>query len=78
MIHFCEKCLFWEHVAKKVSGEDFGICKDVTVNDKVALDGKNTLGEEGMIWTNAHFGCIYFRDRKSKELMNISDILKPR
>jgi hypothetical protein len=69
---FCCTCLHWEKIAP-VSGDQFGICQDVGVAMKVAMDGKTHLAEEGTLWTEAYFGCIYWRENDGS-LLSLNDI----
>lgn len=59
---FCLNCYCWEEVATKVTGDTFGICHNVAVKDKVAVDGKAHVLEEGTLWTEEYFGCLYWRE----------------
>lgn len=74
MSKFCNNCINWEKVIPQVSGDNFGICQDISVAMKVAMDGKTHLGEEGALWTEQYFGCIYWREDDGS-LLSIDDIV---
>jgi hypothetical protein len=71
---FCCTCIHWEKVAP-IAGDAFGICHDVGVSMKVALDGKSNLSEEGTFWTEAYFGCVYWRENDGS-LLSINEIVE--
>lgn len=73
MANFCCKCIHWEKV-DLIAAESFGVCDNVSVATKVALDGKTHLGEEGTLWTEAYFGCVYWRQNDGS-LLNFEDII---
>lgn len=58
-----------------MSGDQFGICTDISVKMNVALDGKTMLSEDGTIWTAEYFGCVYWR-QYDQSLINITDTIK--
>lgn len=72
---FCCTCIHWERVVPDVAGDNFGICDNVAVATKVALDGKTHLEEEGTLWTEQYFGCIYWRENDGS-LLSTDDIVK--
>jgi hypothetical protein len=74
MANFCRDCISWERL-DPVIGQGFGICHNVGVAMKVAMDGKTHLAEDGILWTDAYFGCIYWRDTPNA-LVDVSKILK--
>lgn len=74
MSNFCNKCIQWEKVTPQLAGSNFGICHDVSVAMKVALDGKTHLGEDGAFWTEAYFGCVHWRENDGS-LLGFDDII---
>jgi len=60
--HFCHTCTFYEKNIFTRTGESFGICHNVAVATKLAIDGKTVLGDDGIIYTEEYFGCIYWRE----------------
>ena len=72
---FCQTCVSWDRIAERISGDVFGICNNVGVSMKVALDGKTKISEEGTLWTCEYFGCIYWRGNTGV-LIDTSKIVK--
>ena len=75
MSKFCKTCIYWEKVVPQVSGDNFGVCQDVSVSMKVAMDGKSHLSEEGALWTEQYFGCVYWRENDGS-ILNIEEAVK--
>ena len=72
---FCQTCISWERIAERISGDIFGMCKNVSVSMNVALDGQTKLSEEGTLWTCEYYGCIYWRNNPAA-LIDTSKIVK--
>lgn len=75
MAKFCDSCIYWEKVVPQVSGDNFGICHNVEVAMKVAMDGKTHLAEDGALWTAQYFGCVHWRENDGS-LLSTDDIVK--
>ena len=73
--HFCQTCIYYEKNIFTRTGESFGMCKNVEVSMKVAVDGKSVMEEDGAIYTEEYFGCIYWRGNGGT-ILNISNIVK--
>ena len=61
--NFCNTCQFWEGPVFQRSGDDFGQCHQVMVHSKVTTETKTVLEEDGTVFTEAFFGCVYWRDK---------------
>lgn len=75
MGNFCITCKFYEKGILSRAGESFGICHNAAVATKVLVDGKTVLGEDGVIYTEEYFGCVYYRNHEPG-LFGINEILK--
>lgn len=73
--HFCHTCTFYEKNIFTRVGESFGICHNVAVATKLAVDGRSVLGEDGIIYTEEYFGCVYWREGDGT-LIDTSKIVK--
>jgi len=72
---FCHTCVSFEKGIFTRVGEKFGMCHNVAVKSKVALDGENIIGQDGVIYTEEYFGCIYWRENNGV-LIDTSKIIK--
>lgn len=75
MGNFCINCSFYEKGILTRIGESFGICHNVAVATKVLVDGKTVLGEDGSIYTEEYFGCVYWRNH-GPGLLDLKEVLK--
>jgi hypothetical protein len=74
MSKFCQNCVSWTKVATRISGNNFGICNNVGVEMKIAIDGKTCTSDDGAFWTEEYFGCIYHRENDGS-LLGFDDII---
>ncbi|MBS1760649.1 MAG: hypothetical protein JST23_11060 [Bacteroidetes bacterium] len=74
MGNFCQNCISWTKVAKRVSGDNFGVCDNIGVAMNIAIDGKTCTSDEGTFWTEEFFGCIYHRENDGS-LFGFDDII---
>lgn len=73
---FCHTCIFYEkEIFTRHGDEKFGICSNVSVSMKVALDGATHMEEDGTFYTEQYFGCIYWRENNGV-LIDTSAIIK--
>ena len=77
MANFCKSCHFYEKNIFTRVGESFGLCHNVSVANKIAIDGSTVLGEDGSVYTEEHFGCVYWR-QDGGSLIDIRDALNIR
>lgn len=75
MGNFCINCSFYEKEIFTRAGESFGVCHNVAVATKVLVDGKTVLEEDGAIYTEEYFGCVYWRNHEGG-LFNIKNVSK--
>lgn len=75
MGNFCKSCHSWEKGIFTRAGESFGLCHNVAVATKVVVDGNTVLGEDGSIYTEEYFGCVYWRENRGS-LIDTSKIIK--
>jgi len=73
--NFCINCSFYEKGIITRVGESFGLCHNVAVATKVLIDGKTVLQEDGSIYTEEYFGCVYWCNH-GPGLFGIKEILK--
>lgn len=60
MSNFCKHCIFWAHSYE--SGlKAMGVCNNSQVIESIEKDTEFQQYEEGVLHTEAHFGCVYFR-----------------
>ena len=71
---FCCTCVRWDN-AMPAPAEGFGICTDVGVSMRVALDSSTHMREKGTLWTDPYFGCIFWRPNNGS-LIDINKIVK--
>ena len=71
----CHTCHSYEKEIFTRSGESFGICHSIAVATKVALDSATILGQDGIVYTEAYFGCVYWRENNGV-LIDTSKIVK--
>lgn len=69
---FCYTCINWEKVDNDAN-DSFGICHDVIVGMKVSVEKEDST-EEGELWTNGYFGCIYWRENDGS-IVSFKDII---
>lgn len=58
--NFCKNCIHWEANILTRAGENFGICDHVVVGTKVIADTERRIVDNGTIYTEEFFGCVYF------------------
>lgn len=75
MGNFCISCSFYEKGIISRAGESFGICHNVAVATKVLVDGKTVLAEDGVIYTEEYFGCVYWRNHGPR-ILDLKDVLE--
>jgi hypothetical protein len=75
--NFCINCSFYEKGIITRAGESFGICHNVAVATKVLVDGQTVLGEDGIIYTEEYFGCVYWRNHGPR-ILDLKDVMKYR
>lgn len=69
---FCCNCTNWENV--KGSKDSQGICHDVMVASNVTIEHEKTFTQDGQLWTNGYFGCIYWRENDGS-IVDFEDII---
>lgn len=72
---FCCTCIHWEKNIITRVDEKFGICHDVIASSKVFQDAETRLNEDSTVFTEAHFGCVYWRENDGS-LFSTDDIVK--
>lgn len=80
--HFCLSCHSWEKIFTRATGE-FGICHNPAVKDKVGMDddNKTNMEDDGVLYTESYFGCIYWRENAGGLFGTdkyADDVLKPK
>lgn len=75
MGNFCISCSFYEKGIISRAGESFGVCHNVAVATKVLVDGKTVLGEDGVIYTEEYFGCVYWRNHGPR-ILDLKDVFE--
>ncbi len=58
---FCCTCIKWNKIVP-TEGSGLGICESIEVASKIVVEGRSTLCENYMIWTEPYFGCIHWRN----------------
>lgn len=72
---FCCTCIHWEKDILIRTTEKFGICNDVIASSKIIQDRETKLNEDNTVYTEAYFGCIYWRENDGS-LLSIDDVVK--
>lgn len=80
---FCHTCHSYEGGIFTRAGESFGVCHNISVSTKIVLDGNTILAEDGIIYTEEYFGCIYWRENNGTlidlgKTVNVKKILEER
>lgn len=75
MSNFCKTCHYYEKGIFTRAGESFGVCHNIAVATKVAVDGESVLGGDGIIYTEEYFGCVYWRADEGR-ILDIRDTIK--
>lgn len=72
---FCKNCISWDGELFRRVNESFGLCEDSAAGSKIIADSVGKLQDSQAVYTEAFFGCVYYRD-KPQVLINITNVLK--
>lgn len=73
--NFCKNCIHWEANILNRAGENFGICDHVVVGTKVIADTEKRIIDNGTIYTEEFFGCVYWSG-KENSLLSINKTIE--